>query len=279
MLSFIYNYQSILILVGVLLLLVLAVYALKKLPAKVDKKKKVESNKDSQPEIKTEDKTEIAKAEEVAETQKNDELSDDKKTQDDEKKLKKEDKKPKIVQIYKRSEKKNYDTASSKQDFDPIYNRNVEFINTSKNIAKFKSFVEDTAKQQEESEEQKDEFGFVADVKEDCNFCKDEVKHFDHSKRLSLVMKEDQDIFASHISDKYLNINMERHLNSERIERNLNKRVEDMLLNSSKKVNCEHAECLNEECEMCEDDLDDEVKVDMKTALIAETYFKRKGRR
>lgn len=276
MLSFIYNYQSILILGGLILVLFISILAIKKMPTKVVKKKKEDKNSEKV-EMKPEEKAEKPDIlpEDLSE------IEDNKKTQDDEEKIKKQDKKPKIVQIYKRSERKDSTSNQTKQDLDPIYNRNIEFVNTSKNIAKFKSFVEDKVDVTENEEDKKDDFGFVLTEKEDCEFCEDKVKHFDHTKRLSSVMKDDGDIFASHISDKYLNINSERHLNLEKLESLLNKRTEDMLKNSLKKVDCEceHEECDNGVCEECEDMPDDDVKVDMKTALIAETYFKRKSRR
>ena len=54
-----------------------------------------------------------------------------------------------------------------------------------------------------------------------------------------------------------------------------------MMKNSEAKFNCDcaHEECCASDGEHCEDFHDEEVKVDMKTALIADTYFKRKSRR
>ena len=53
-----------------------------------------------------------------------------------------------------------------------------------------------------------------------------------------------------------------------------------MLKNSRSKVVCESDECGDSCChEDCCDDEDDDVKVNMKTALIAETYFNRKRKK
>ena len=277
MLSFIYQNQSIIIILAVVIASYLFYLAVKKMPTKVIKKKTQEDVKDKKdpaskvvdPEKKSEEKN-ILKPE-----------TSEEKTQSDDEKGKKIDKKPKIVQIYKRSERKDESNANSKQDNDPIYNRNVEFVNTSKNIAKFKSFAEDKKEENQEEQNKKDEFGFVADEQENCDFCEDKVKHFDHSKRLSSIMKDGEDLFNSHISDKYMNMNSERHINLSKLEQSLMRRTEIMMKNSETKVNCdcEHEDCNNGECETCEEILEDDVKVDMKTALIADTYFKRKSRR
>ena len=277
MLAFIYKYQSFLILGGVLILLYSFYLFAKKMPTKVIKKKQKEKKNDESSEVKhagQEDKSGDEKSvEPVIETEE--------KTQSQDDKPKKEDKKPKIVQIYKRTERKDESTAKSKEDFDPIYNRNVEFVNTSKNIAKFKSFADDKQDEMHEEQEQKDDFGFVSEEKDDCEFCEAKVKHFDHSKRLSSIMKEGEDIFSSHISEKYLNIDSDRHINVRNLEQSLMKRTEAMMKNSEDKVNCDcpHDEHDHSECDGCDDLNEDEVKVDMKTALIAETYFKRKSRR
>lgn len=277
MLGFIYQNQSILIILAVCIASFIFYLAVKKMPTKVIKRKGKEDANDKK-----------ASVSEVKDLEKKPEENDilepevlKEKTQTDKEKDKKTDKKPKIVQIYKRSERKDESKISSKQDNDPIYNRNVEFVNTSKNIAKFKSFAEDKIEENHEEQNQKDEFGFVADEQENCDFCEDKVKHFDHSKRLSSIMKDGEDLFNSHISDKYMNMNSERHINLSKLEQSLMKRTEIMMKNSETKVNCgcEHEDCNNGECETCEELLEDDVKVDMKTALIADTYFKRKSRR
>ena len=278
MLGFIYNNQSLFIILCVIAFLVVLYFIVKATPAKASKKsKKVEAkstDKDSENiEKKSDETSDLDKIKSESE--------ESEKTQKKEEKNKKEDKKPKIVQIYKREQKDTSDKNSDKQATDPIYDRNVEFVNTSKNIAKFKSFAEE--KKEEPQAEENDEFGFVTDSKEDCEFCEDHVKHFDHSRRLKSIMndEENSNMFGSHISEKYMNINSDRHLNlNEKFNQNLFAMTERMMNNSENKVRvesdsdcgCEHS-CCNEDAE------DDEVKINMKTALIADTYFHRKKKK
>ena len=275
MLGFIYSNQSIIIFLGFLLLVIMFYIVAKKLSTKVEKKNKQEEKKEDKQPI-----SETEQVEDVEKLQPNGDVDKIEEPQESDDKLAKESKKPKIVQIYKRRERTSEPSSNSKQDNDPIYNRNVEFVNTSKNIAKFKSFVEETPKQSNAENVVKDEFGFVAEEQDDCDFCEVQVKHFDHKKRLSDVMTEESDLFASHISEKYLNINSDRHLNLNRIEGKLLERADKMIKNSEMKVKCEHEEhdgvCFHEDC--LNDD-DDEVEVNMKTALVAETYFNRKRKK
>lgn len=276
MLAFIYNNQSLFIVLCVIAFLVVLYFIVKSMPAKASKKQsKVEEKKDESAQ-----KT----SEEIKE--KNEDSQSDllEKTQITEEKSKKDDKKPKIVQIYKREQKQTSDNGETKKTVDPIYDRNVEFVNTSKNIAKFKSFAEEKKDEEQSSEDSNDEFGFVTDEKEDCEFCEDHVKHFDHSRRLKSIMNDENndDMFASHISEKYMNINSDRHLNlNEKFNRDLFAMTERMMNNSEGKVkvesedgcDCGH-QCCDEDCES-----DDEVKINMKTALIADTYFHRKKKK
>ena len=136
MLGFIYSNQSIFIVLGCILLLVIIYFAVKKMSTKVEKKeaKKDEQVKEAEVQPEKTEKLDNPQPEENSEL----EVLE----QEPEIESEKAQKKPKIVQIYKRRERADGDTSESKRDNDPIYNRNVEFINTSKNIAKFKSFVE-----------------------------------------------------------------------------------------------------------------------------------------
>lgn len=277
MVAFLYNNKSILIVLGIVLILFLMYLFIKKLPTKVEKKEEVKNDKKETSE-KKETKKDIKSAPILVEQLKE-------KTQNEDKKSKKADKKPKIVQVYKREHKDEGGKTETK--IDPIYDRNVEFVNTSKNIAKFKSFVDETKEQEEnnKNEETNDEFGFVTEIKDDCEYCQDKVKHFDHSIRLSSVMKDDNhdNMFASHISDRYLNINSDKHLNlDENFHKSLFSRTDSMMINSDNKVNvCDDDSSLfssdfsNQNVDLSED----EVKINMKTALIADTYFKRKKKK
>lgn len=268
MLSFLYNNMSIIIILAVIFVVVGLYFVIKSMPTKVVKKK----TEDKKPEIKQEEK----KKDEVVIDEPEIKPEIEEKMQNDDKNSKKVDKKPKIVQIYKRQER--IDTDKKEEKIDPIYNRNVEFVNVSKNVSKFKSFKE------EENLEEKanDEFGFVTDFQDDCEFCDDKVKHFDHSRRMSDFVKDENvdDMFGSHISDKYLNINSDRHLNlDEEFQNKLFQMTERMMNNSDGRI--APGENISETNAFLnlDEEIDDEVKVNMKTALIADTYFNRKRRK
>ena len=280
MLGFIYNNQSLFIILCVIAFLVVLYFIVKAAPAKTSiKSKKVEAksaDKDSENIEKKSDETDDldkikSESEEFEKTQKKEE------------KNKKDDKKPKIVQIYKREQRDTNEKNSDKQVTDPIYDRNVEFVNTSKNIAKFKSFAEEKKEEPQVEVEGNDEFGFVIDSKEDCEFCEDHVKHFDHSRRLKTIVnnEDDSDMFGSHISEKYMNINSDRHLNlNEKFNQNLFAMTERMMNNSKNKVKVESDSDCDCRHSCCDEDMeDDEVKINMKTALIADTYFHRKKKK
>lgn len=281
MVAFLYNNKSILIVLGIVLILFLMYLFIKKLPTKVEKKEEVKNDKKEtleKKETKKDDGKDIKPAQIPVEQL-------EEKTQNEDKKSKKTDNKPKIVQVYKREHKD--ESGKTETKIDPIYDRNVEFVNTSKNIAKFKSFVDETKEQEEnnKNEETNDEFGFVTETKDDCEYCQDKVKHFDHSIRLSSVMKDDNhdNMFASHISDRYLNINSDKHLNlDENFHKSLFSRTDSMMINSDNKVNVGDDDSSLFSSDFSNQNVDlseDEVKINMKTALIADTYFKRKKKK
>lgn len=288
MLGFIYGNQTLIFVLVVVIILVGLYFVFKSLPTKVVKKttekksvEKVTQKDDEKNDIEKKVKEEIAK-----------EIEKEEKTQNEEESSKKEEKRPKIVQVFKRESR--VQPEDKVKSVDPIYDRDVEFINTSKNIAKFKSFADET-KVEEAEVKNTDEFGFVADVEEDCEFCEDHVKHFDHSRRMSAIMKDDNhdEMFASHISDKYLNINSDRHLNlDEKFNRTLFSMTEKMMNNSDGKFSDNKNNVgdsqmpslwsidFSGETEGTDDEIiEDEVKVNMKTALIAETYFNRRKKK
>ena len=273
--GFFYSNQSLVIVLGVVLFLVILYFIIKALPTKVLKKQKEEKKEEK-----------IEEKKEEPEMVQSDESLEQEKTQEEEIKDKKTDKKPKIVQVFKRESIVKDESSDNKKAHDPIYDRNVEFVNTSKNVAKFKSFAEENKEGQTE-EKSTDEFGFVEDVKEDCEFCETGTKHFDHSRRLSKAIKEDNfdNMFDSHLSEKYLNINSNRHLNlNENFEKKLFERTEKMMHNSE----CKCAGCatdgemekpkyslFSDNSAQIEDEEieDDNVEINMKTALLSEVYF------
>ena len=284
MISFFYNNQSLIVVIGVALFLFILYLLVKKLPTKVEKKEKSADKKPKvekvyKPEEPASKKEEPEKQE--PKTIEPDIEQEEKKEVETEGKAKKQDKKPKIVQVFKR-EPATQEVKTEKND--PIYDRNVEFVNTSKNIAKFKSFKEEEKPQ--ENNEKNDEFGFVTDKQEDCEYCEDHVKHFDHSRRLSKYINDDDDkMFGSHISDHYLNINVNRHLNVD--ESKIFARTDSMMDNTETRVSGTNDDRFgyardwfnsNEENEI-ETRPDNNRNIDVRTAVIAEAYMKRKKRK
>lgn len=282
MLAFIYSNRTLLTLLGVVLFLIIVIQILKKLPTKASKKKsKDNKNKEIIPEQKEQKQKIVPEKKEIDEN-----VEIEEKTQNKEENSKKDSKKPKIVQIYKRDSRVQPDEKP--KAIDPIYDRAVEFVNTSKNIAKFKSFAKEESKTDEDIV---DDFGFVIDEQEGCEFCEDKVKHFDHSKRMSAIMKDGStdELFSSHISDKYLNINSDNHLKLDEVfNKKLFEKTEQMMKNSSEKLKSNSVESVTPRYSLWESDqiasqeevdFNDDVRIDTKTALIADTYFNRRKKK
>lgn len=281
----IYNNRTLTTFSGLLLVLIILYFLFKKLPTTSKKKEKSNSKKEEK-----KAQNPVKQKEEVAQKKEEPQVeipatASEEKTQNKDENSKKADKKAKIVQIYKRERKPNSEESKTKSD--PIYDRNVEFVNVSKNVAKFKSFAENNNDEDLQNIDEKDEFGFTKNIDDECEFCENNVKHFDHSRRLSSVMKDENhdDMFASHISDKYMNINSEKHLNLDSdFEKLLFSRAEELLNNSAKLGFDEGGQSLfyssNGFGDGQSDEFDDEkINVNMKTALIAETYFNRKKKK
>lgn len=170
------------------------------------------------------------------------EVSDDDKTADElstakiKKKVKKAKTKPEITQVYQRTEKKQV-TEEQKTD-DGISEEmlgKAQFVNTSKKVSKFAGFKEDVV------QEQVSDDGLISeemssDIAGDCDDCKRIIKHFDHSRRLSKIIKEDSfdQMFMEHLTEHYMNIDVDRHLRD--IDEKIYKRASELLSNSDTKV-------------------------------------------
>lgn len=170
------------------------------------------------------------------------EVSDDDKTADElstakiKKKVKKAKTKPEITQVYQRTEKKQV-TEEQKTD-DGISEEmlgKAQFVNTSKKVSKFAGFKEDVV------QEQVSDDGLISeemssDIAGDCDDCKRIIKHFDHSRRLSKIIKEDSfdQMFMEHLTEHYMNIDADRHLRN--IDEKIYKRASELLSNSDTKV-------------------------------------------
>ena len=129
------------------------------------------------------------------------------------KKLRKAKNKPQIEFVYKKTEqsKKEEKIEDDTSKIDSELNERAQFVKTTNKISKFiglSDINEIQLKNEQEVFEIKDEQVFH----EDCNDSK--CKHFDRTRRLSKMVKEDSfdDMLQAHISEKYMNIHSEKHL-------------------------------------------------------------------
>ena len=132
--------------------------------------------------------------------------------------LKKAKTKPEITQVYKRTVGQQKTSNEIKDEnnngVDDDLESRAQFVKTSNKVSKFIGLSD--VVNQEESEMVQEGFSEmpVSDFDENCDDCQKKVRHFDHSRRLSKMIQEDSfdDMLEAHISDKYLNINADKHL-------------------------------------------------------------------
>ena len=209
----------------------------KALPLKEEKKE--DKPKDEKPEVdvsqKTEEKDESLDAQK-SEGEKSEQESEVKQT----KKVKKTKEKPEITQVYKRTSVKEESETENKEVADDAKSdlaKRAQFVKTTGKVSKlvgFSDIVEEELKAVEQLTEMP-----VQDFREDCEACEKKIKHFDHSRRLSKMIQEDSfdDMLEAHISEKYLNINVDKHLGiSEDFSEKLFDRALKTLSNSASKV-------------------------------------------
>ena len=226
------------IMIVALVLLVMFVFI--SLFFKVNKKKKTdETNK-----VNEDDK--VKSNEEVNKNEQKDKpkLIFKKKSKNAEKKIKKSKNKPEVQKVYERVVKKKEDDAQEIKTNPSISEdellSKMQFVKTDKKVSKLVK-TEDIEELQAVSDtinELKDENGQVAQETL-LNLVKQKHGHFDKSRRLHRCVQEDNfdEMFCSHISDSYLNINSDRHLKiNEDFETKLFDRTSKMLANSGAKV-------------------------------------------
>ncbi|MBE5755710.1 MAG: hypothetical protein E7341_03425 [Clostridiales bacterium] len=165
----------------------------------------------------------------------------------------------------------------------------AEFVNVSKNVSRFKGLV---AKEEElkelVNEAETNEFGFVTDKQEDCDFCESKTSHFDHSRRLSKFVKDQNfdGMFASHISDYYMNMDgYGRHLSvdDDRLGK-LYEKADKTIQNSERKLSSGVVEksIIQSDIEnMQEVVTDEELKsiADLRTVVITDSIMNRKKKK
>lgn len=153
--------------------------------------------------------------------------------------------KPEITKVYEKKELKPTDESKNKileeksQKEEDIL-KSMQFVKSSKNIERLKPL---TASELEERERLRLEQEFLAqtaeqeiDVFNEKIDLKSKSTHFDRTRRLSKMIKEDSldNMFCSHITEKYMNMDdLEKHLrNCDEIQNKLFNRVAETLVNS-----------------------------------------------
>lgn len=153
------------------------------------------------------------------------------------KKVKKAKEKPKIEYVY---EKKVEEPKEEKKEVvdDGEIEKRAQFVKTGNKISKFIGLKDVSEIEQPVQNDVSQEIVEVP-LHEECEVCEEVVKHFDHSRRLSKMVKEDlfDEMFASHLSEKYMNFDSNKHLKTgEDVTQKLYDRALKTLSNSSVKV-------------------------------------------
>ena len=219
-------FQNPLILLGIVLtLLILSVYFISKTGNKKSSNKKKDKN--------------VNESETVSE--KDESLNVDNK----EKKKKLKKLKPEITRVYEKKQlqsktEKNESVVDKSAEEEELLKR-MQFVKSSGRISKLKPYVSEKEEEVlddyvQESEENRFLNNDYAQESEDLK----KSNHFDRTRRLSKMIKEDafDDMFCSHISEKYMNMNdIEKHIrNCSEIQEKLYLRAAETMANSAIKV-------------------------------------------
>ena len=153
--------------------------------------------------------------------------------------------KPEITKVFEKKELQPTDDSKNKileeksQKEEEIL-KSMQFVKSSKNVERLKPL---TASEIEERERLRLEQELLAaqaeqeiDILEEKVDLKNKSTHFDRTRRLSKMIKEDSfdDMFCSHISEKYMNMDdLEKHLrNCDEYQTKLFNRVAETIVNS-----------------------------------------------
>lgn len=208
-------------------------------------------------------------------------------------------KEKKVTKVYIR---KVQDKKEEQKEEDSKYQQlseRAEFVKTSKYVSKLNGFRND------KEELNREELGqALKEEIENCDTCNDMKSRFDRSRRLSKIIKDDNfdKMFATHITEHYLNIDPERHV-SKTIEEDIYRRANELIqngetraLDSKSQIEynnlksdkdklrfwLEHSNAkeeqeslLNQEEEKFKEDLD----FSLRNLILTESIIKRKGRK
>lgn len=142
------------------------------------------------------------------------------------------DKSKRISKVYVRKTQPKVELETSlKKDENLKYeemSKRAEFVKTSKTISKLNRF-----KQENEGENEKQ-----AQVnEEECKICNEIKSRINHSIRLSKSINSNNfdDLFASHITEHYMLMDIDRHLSKD-IEERLYNRTAELIVNGESRV-------------------------------------------
>lgn len=234
------NSHPILVLIVCTAIIFVFMFATVKVPKKKSEKKdnKVAEKTEKKTETVSDDKKD--KVQTKIETEITQDESETKTKLFKKKNLKKAKEKPVISQVFEKTEKKQVlvEPKTKDDEVESDLQKRAEFVNTSKKISKFSGLKNIEDVQGEDISDVSDIDSILQEYDEDCEVCKEIASHFDHSRRLSKFIKEGSfdDMFASHISDHYMNIDSGRHLKLDDIEKRLYDRALKTLSNSEVKV-------------------------------------------
>lgn len=246
MLEFFNKHPLIALAVGVIVVFVIMFVTVKVPKKKPKSKDNASDKKETKSEDKSKDAGEDRDVEPKTETKTDLETSEDLPEEKNanvilkQKKVKKSKEKPVVVPVFKKSssdiqvQEKNDNGESIEQNLQ----KRAEFVNSSKKISKFAGLKDLDEMHEKDCPENSKEEELLQGYDENCEVCKEIACHFDHSRRLSKFIKEGSfdDMFASHISDHYLNIDSGRHLKLDDIDKQLYDRALKTLSNSETKV-------------------------------------------
>ena len=143
---------------------------------------------------------------------------------------------PQIEQIYKRVYEKT-EQKKEEVETDEFEGKQAQFVKSSGKVSKFIGFEEVAKKEEELAVAQM--LQEQAQAEENCEICEPKAHHFDRTRRLSKMIREDafDDMLEAHISGHYLNIDEKKHLRlSDDFSEKLFDRAMKTLSNSDVKV-------------------------------------------
>ena len=162
------------------------------------------------------------------------------------KKLKKTKEKPTVEKLFEKKTTQKEEGSKEKDDnskySEEEFLKDKQFVKTSKTVSKVKKLEQQEEVVEEVSNEDKPIISYSEEPERRSvkrRIARQKHGHFDKSRRLKrcIDVNDFDDMFCSHISDDYLNFDVDTHLrNTEIITDSLYKRASQTLANSSVKI-------------------------------------------